>query len=521
MDTVVVVPGIMGSDLWLDEERLWPPNIGVPMRVDDPDQLLDPRVITRDIIRRVVVFGFYDKLLKPLESWGYQEGNLKPGSKGKILPFPYNWIKGIPETAMLLSNRLNQLVAAKPDESIVLLAHSMGALISAYALECLTAGQLGWRKNVRLFVTFGAPFYGAPESLLNAFGVEGVKGISAEDCQRLMADPAFPSAYQLFPHLSAKANWEIVPPLDVLNDYKLLDVMVELGKENIQAAMDLQAKLANATWDGKTRKFNFCGCEHKTVWAMGKAPKQGEDVVPFKSTAGDGTVPSWSGRQNIQVQFAPLGGKHGTTFDDSKLLNVLKHLLFNDGPPGGPSGEDGLVMSPSPTSPSTQPRVSVTDNAISSLRESVEVEVFSPPASEALNFKWIPVQNVETLEELEAHLLTREQEVLSPDETVALGAQLDYPQRITLPRPQEPGLYALAAWSSIKTESLHSLKVSEMDLVWVFEDSKHLKNNDGAPRKNPLVAEDAMELYEKTREEKMSALDKIEEEPKVLYHSSS
>ena len=79
---------------------------------------------------------------------------------------------------------------------------------------------------MRLFVTFGAPFHGAPEALLNAFGVEGVKGISADDCQRLMAHPDFPSAYQLFPHVSASANWEIVPPLEVIKDYASLDTMV-------------------------------------------------------------------------------------------------------------------------------------------------------------------------------------------------------------------------------------------------------------------------------------------------------
>lgn len=521
METIVVVPGIMGSDLWLDGERLWPPKIGITMRVENPDLLLNPRVTTRDIIRRIVVFGFYEKLLDPLKSWGYTEETPKPGAKGKIIAFPYNWTKGIPEIAKLLSEQLNQLVSEKPGEPIVLLAHSMGGLICAYALECLAEGKLGWRENVRLFVTFGTPFHGAPEALLNAFGVEGSKGISANDCHRLMADPAFPSAYQLFPHLEASANWEIVPPLEIVNDYQWLDGMVELGKENIQAALDLQAKLAHPIWVSKTRKFNFCGCEHKTVWAMGQAPNEGDDIVPFKSTAGDGTVPSWSGRQNIQVQFAPLGAKHGTTFDDSKLLTVLKHLLSKGGSSSGPSGNDGLVMPPSPTRPSTQPRVSVADNAISSLREVVEVEVFSPPANEALNLRWIPVENVETMKELKDHLSTRGHEPLLPDETISLGAQLQYPQRITLAIPREPGLYALAAWSSIKTERIRALNVSNMDLAWVFKDSKHLENDNGAPQGKPIVVDDAMELHEKTRDESISALDKIEEKTKAAYYTAS
>lgn len=49
----------------------------------------------------------------------------------------------------------------------------------------------------------------------------------------------------------------------------------------------------------------------------------------------------------------------------------------------------------------------------------------------------------------------------------------------------------------------------------------NLKNNDGAPHKMPLVAEDAKVLYEKNRDERMSALDKIAEESKVLFHSNS
>ena len=161
------------------------------------------------------------------------------------------------------------------------------------------------------------------------------------------------------------------------------------------------------------------------------------------------------------------------------------------------------------------------DNAVSSLRGSVEVEVFSPPTANELHLQWIPVEDVETPEDLCDYLANRDEDLLSPGETITLGPQVEYPQRMMMACPSEPGLYALAAWSSDEARSIHALDVTKMDLVWVFKDTKYQKDGDSSPRTKPLVADDEMELYEKTRKDELEALDKIEEEPMVLYHSNS
>ena len=468
MDLVFVVPGIMGSELYLGGDRIWPPKM--LRKMPDPDRLLHPDVKIGDIIRNVLVFGFYEKLLEPLDRWGYREG--KPGRKGLVIPWPYNWVRGIPENAQRLAGEIRRATQDHPDKAILLLAHSMGGLVCTYALECLTEKDSSWRERVRLFVTFGTPFRGAPESLKNAFGVEGVMGITGADCQRLMADPRFPSAYQLLPHLSTLAAWSSQPPLHPLPDYQsLYPAGPALGTANLDAAIACQQALKDGSAAVNVRKFNFCGNRHRTIWSVG-TPQDHDDILdPYETKAGDGTVPSWSGRHDHTVQFAPLGAKHSTTFGDDDVLEVLHDLLATSTPPKGPgSGSGSRLTRQPPPSPQLQPRVSVTKNAISSLSTHVEIEVLEPPQDGTLYLAWVRLENVETTDDIAQFLRQAEFNTLSAQHVLAMASELEFPQHISIPRPPDVGQYALAAWSQEHMRSIDRLEVSRMDAVWVFVD---------------------------------------------------
>lgn len=469
MDLVFVVPGIMGSELHLKGDKIWPPKM--LQRVSNPDQLLDPNVETGKIIRNVLVFGFYEKLLDPLADWGYLEG--QAGHKGLVIPWPYNWVRGIPENARLLSADLRKAARNHPDKTIVLLAHSMGGLICTYALECLSELDSSWRDKVRLLVTFGTPFRGAPESLKNAFGVEGAMGITAIDCWRLMADRRFPSAYQLFPHLSTLSCWLNQPPLYPVLDYQSFATSdLSLGSENLSAAINFQRDLLDGVPVSTVRKFNFCGSRHSTVWAVG-TPNDPRDILdPYEAKAGDGTVPSWSGRHNDTVQFAPLGAKHSTTFGDDNVLEILHDLLVTPTAPKkpGPGGGGGRLNKRLPASPQDQPRISVTKNAISSQRTSVEVELSDPPIGGALYFSWIRLHEIETMQEIGEFLSRAEFKIIEASHVFSISDELDFPQQLTIPRPSQVGQYALVAWSGSPSRSVGDLDVSRMDAVWVFAD---------------------------------------------------
>lgn len=468
MDIVFVVPGIMGSELFLDDAKIWPPPIF--RNVKDPERLLDSNVVVGDIIRDVVVFNMYNQLLKPLHKWGYHEG--KPGKFGLVVPWPYNWVKGIPENAALLADSIRQKQLEYPGSEVVLLAHSMGGLVCTYALECLNdaSADYSWRDRVRLLVTFGTPFRGAPESLLNAFGLEGVLGIEADDCQALMADPRFPSAYQLLPHLPSQSVWELSAPLHPVPDYSsIYPLGPPLGAANLTAALALQSALQQAIPNPATRKFNFCGTTYSTLWGASR----GNGVIEtFRSKAGDGTVPSWSGRQWDDVQFAPLGQKHSTTFGSDDVLPVLHDLLAkNITPPppgGGPRYRFGRRPKPHRT---RQPQVSITRNAISSRRDTVEVEISAPPVGGVLNLSWIAVHDVRTMDDLAQAIPRLEFNAITAAQSIPLGEGHDYPAVIAIPRPQSVGEFALVAWAGERVASLGELTTERMDLLWVFEDS--------------------------------------------------
>lgn len=477
MDLVFVVPGIMGSELHLNGVKLWPPK---PLgSVSNPDRLLDPNVIVHDIIRNVLFFGFYDKLLKPLQDWGYREH--QPGRNGLVVTWPYNWVRGIPESALELASDIRAAIRQYPDADIVLLAHSMGGLVCTYALECLAEPDMSWRDRVRLFVTFGTPFRGAPESLKNALGAEGTTGISAKDCRRLMADPRFPSAYQLLPHLSTSSVWSGLPPLEPLPDYQTLDPAgPALGSANLNAAIAFQQALQNGTALPHVRAFNFCGGRYGTVWSVG-TPDDPKDILdPYEAKAGDGTVPSWSGRQRDTVQFAPLGAKHSTTFGDDELLDVLHELLVKPTAPKGAGPGPGKLLARRPAPPPRmQPRVSVTKNVISSFSDDVEVEIFEPPSDGTLHLAWVPVDEVETVHEF-AHFLERADfNVVAAEHSLALPAELGFPLRVSIRRPPRVGRYALAAWSGERMRTLAGLEADRMDVVWVFADQQDGETSKG------------------------------------------
>lgn len=117
----------------------------------------------------------------------------KPGVT--FFEFPYDWRLDNRVAAHDLRDRTTEWLAvqrqADPDARLVLVAHSMGGLVSRYFLEVLG----GWR-NTRALVTFGTPHRGslnALDSLAN--GIRKLHGlVDLSDLVR-----SLPSVHQLLP----------------------------------------------------------------------------------------------------------------------------------------------------------------------------------------------------------------------------------------------------------------------------------------------------------------------------------
>jgi hypothetical protein len=215
-DIVVVLPGISGSVLVKDGREIWGTSTGAIWRAlstggasikalgltatDDPhlDDLGDGVTATRLIPDLHIIPGLwkidgYSAMISRLQS------DLALELGRNLFEFPYDWRRDNRVSARRLQ-RLSlewltnwRNASGNRDAKLVLVAHSMGGLVSRYFLEVLE----GW-KNTRALVSFGTPYRGS----LNALGYLAngyAKGIGPLKVDLSKTLSSFTSVYQLLP----------------------------------------------------------------------------------------------------------------------------------------------------------------------------------------------------------------------------------------------------------------------------------------------------------------------------------
>jgi hypothetical protein len=227
---IIIIPGILGSELINSEtnEKIW-----FTISRSDKDDLRLPialelklardKLIPGDIIREVDLkllpdIKVYQGLINTLENYGgYEEASWEspPADiNDKFFVFPYDWRRDNVETAHLLIKKIEKLrIATKqPEAKFNILAHSMGGLISRYAVMYGKADLPGgeprpnWsgEKYFSKVFMFGTPnegSVGALKTLLEGRSSLGgdihlpfVRNLSPLDIATM------PSIFQLLPH---------------------------------------------------------------------------------------------------------------------------------------------------------------------------------------------------------------------------------------------------------------------------------------------------------------------------------
>src|SRR4029453_12469761 len=104
----VLLPGLMGSELWLEDQLVWP---GKPSELLLPyskmDLLVRSDLEARDVIRSYSVSSQYASLIRDLEACGFREGRRPP----TLFVFPYDWRKDNALSAAALADLLDRIVA--------------------------------------------------------------------------------------------------------------------------------------------------------------------------------------------------------------------------------------------------------------------------------------------------------------------------------------------------------------------------------------------------------------------------
>jgi pSer/pThr/pTyr-binding forkhead associated (FHA) protein len=193
---VVVVPGLMGSQLWRGSERIWP---SVRAFFSYPDLFkLDPsgetKLEARGLVNEVVVvpnlikqaqYGRLGDFL--VENLGYTRGK-------DLLEFAYDWRLDVRRSARRLAAEIESWENHGMHGPVTIIAHSLGTLVSRYYIN-----QLGGDRKVERIMLMGGPHQGTPRALTSlVMGAELLPfGLMGEQLRDIMR--TFHSSYQYLP----------------------------------------------------------------------------------------------------------------------------------------------------------------------------------------------------------------------------------------------------------------------------------------------------------------------------------
>jgi hypothetical protein len=327
----VLVPGIMGSELRLGNELIWPgPFVNLLLPYRQMDKLLDPNLTATDVIRRYAFSTQYQALINDLDTLGFREKD------HTLFVFPYDWRKANELAAAGLADLLDRVVEFQGiNAEISLVAHSMGGLVSRYYLESGKFSDRPGFARVRRLLTLGTPHRGAPLALIRILGQEKVLWLSADQVRVAANDPRYPAVYQLLPPPAEVFAWNDAPAADLagLNPYDP-EVRRALGlsDSNAESARAFYAALDLARRPGHVRYFCFSGTQQTTIAFAAFTPDGAGYRVRRveRDSGGDGTVPFWSSTLP-GIQSLAVGGEHSVIYKDRELRRTLAYLLGRAG----------------------------------------------------------------------------------------------------------------------------------------------------------------------------------------------
>ena len=188
---VVFVPGLMGSELWLGNERIWP---NVKTIFSNPEIFMYPSKIPlepRNIVDEVVIIPNLIKQDQYNRLGDYMVEQLNYRRGVDFFEFPYDWRQDVRLSALQLAQLIETLPA---DQPLILIGHSLGTMVSRYYVE-----HLGGSKRVEKLILMGGPHKGAVKGLISMLVAPEVLpfGILGERLRQIML--TFPTSYQILP----------------------------------------------------------------------------------------------------------------------------------------------------------------------------------------------------------------------------------------------------------------------------------------------------------------------------------
>ncbi len=308
---VVVVPGMMGSELWLGSEMLWPNLSLVASQVEILSLPGDPRVEARKILDEVVVVPHILRLKKYSALGDYLESGLGYTRGKDLLEFAYDWRQDVRLAAQRLAEAIDNWDVDGP---ISIIAHSLGTLVTRYYVEFF-----GGKDVVERIMLMGGPHYGTPKGLAAILVGPGMLpfGIGAERMREVLA--TFPSAYQILPTYPCIVGQDGTY-IDALKDESWLP---EKQRPLLRAGRSFRRELGERS---SVPTVSIFGYGLKTILRVNirrRPDGRWHEVSFVEETAGDVSVPSGSAVLK-DSEIHPVMQEHGYLFVDDGVKMRLK-----------------------------------------------------------------------------------------------------------------------------------------------------------------------------------------------------
>lgn len=172
----VFVPGIMGSALRVPGgESRWDDDLWLLVRsLARIGDLLGPLEPTRPLGRVALAgkefFPGYEKALSALRQMDYRSLGDGAGDRRFLLPWPYDWRRGIDALGDELAKELRKR-REEGFQRFLIVAHSMGCLVSRRALDAqFASGTEGEALKRTRLVEYAPPHRGSPSAIKALYG---------------------------------------------------------------------------------------------------------------------------------------------------------------------------------------------------------------------------------------------------------------------------------------------------------------------------------------------------------------
>ncbi len=300
---VVFIPGIMGTELYEGGEA-----VGTPSKrwVN-----IDPRYLKRVILDEksaktitpgspmkygltlvkgsVQKYKIYEDIIATLEMLSNDET--------KVILFGYDWRKEIREDIV---PELHQLIRGISSEEIIIVAHSMGGLVTKSYIEWCKEQNI--THTISKVITLGTPWKGSPKAYqVLKYGLKIKSYLPSFSFAKVLAQ-TFPSVYQLLPseqfcrellyvkHNNNLLNWS--ESFEQL--YQGNNLVIEHGKDLNKSLFDFIA----SPWPESIEHINFVGITQGTLGVVNTSTFSRHIQKDIGPLDGDGTVPLYSALPN-------------------------------------------------------------------------------------------------------------------------------------------------------------------------------------------------------------------------------